>query len=244
MLSSKDITKIGQQLKKAGIADWKLIVQNMRSARQAAIYLDKKYNVKVSSADVVNFARQSTKRIFEADAREELAKIGTYHDPKSGLTFTGEQYIQARKTLNWYNNKAKMYNEYHKDEIAAGKMSPLPIKKWTLGPKDTQEGAEKWLAKLHKNYSRENYKTRRERYIDNVMLAIWRCFSAADYDLIEGFVREKLLQYVPKEVGNIEGHEMITTVYLDQRSSIDKLMRWLGQQCYQEWVDYKQQIGW
>lgn len=244
MLSSKDITKIGQQLKKAGVANWKQIVQNMRSARQAAIYLEKKYNVKVSSADVVNFAKQSTKRIFEADAREELAKIGTYYDPKSGHTFSGEQYIRARKTLNWYNQKAKMYNEYHKDEIAAGKMSPLPIKKWTLSKKDTKDQANAWLEKLQLNYSRETYKTRRERYIDNVMFAIWRCFSAADYDLIEEFVRDKLLQYVPKEVGNIEGHEMITTVYLDQRSSIDKLMRWLGQKCFQEWVDYKQKIGW
>ena len=244
MISSKDITKIGQQLKKAGVANWKQIVSNMRTARQAALYLDRKYNVKVSSADVINFAKQSTKRIYEAGAREELAKIGTYYDPKSGLTFTGEQYIQARRTLNWYNHKAKMYNEYHKSDIIIGKKNPMPLKKWTLTKQDTPEIAQGWLKMLEEHYSRENYKQRRENYIRNMMLAIWRAFNALDYDMIKGFVESKLYQYVPKEVGNIEGHEKIITVYLDQRSSIDSLMKWLGPQPYQEWVDYKQQIGW
>ena len=244
MLSSKQITKIGQDLKKAGVENWKLIVQNMRSARQAALYLENKYNIKVLTSDVVKFAKSSKQRVFEADAREFLAMVGSYTDPNSGLTISGIDYIKARKTLNWYNQKAKAYNEYYNNDIITGKKNPMPIKKWTLTKQDTPEIAQGWLKMLEEHYSRENYKQRRENYIRNMMLAIWRAFNALDYDMIKGFVEAKLYQYVPKEVGNIEGHEKIMTVYLDQRSSIDSLMKWLGPQPYQEWVDYKQQIGW
>lgn len=170
-------------------------------------------------------------------AIREMATI----DINENVVFNYADYMQAKENIRNFNLGSQAFNALHRAEIASGERRKHPIKRWSIGAKDTQETANEWLQGVLTKYSsREQFfAEERTMYITNLMKSVEDSVKGLPLQLqneTKAFINDMLNKYMPTHNAK---HFDIEFMYEPKKviETYDDLAVWLG--FTEEWNEFK-----
>ena len=176
----------------------------------------------------------------QKDVRRALRTMAQI-DVTDNVTFNYQDYMQAKENIRNFNLGSQAFNALHRAEIASGERRKDPIKRWSIGAKDTQETANEWLQGVLTKYSsREQFfAEERTMYITNLMKSVEDSVKGLPLQLqneTKAFINDMLNKYMPSHNAK---HFDIEFMYEPKKviETYDDLAVWLG--FTEEWNEFK-----
>lgn len=176
----------------------------------------------------------------QKDIRQAVREMATI-DINENVVFNYADYMKAKENIRNFNLGSQAFNALHRAEIASGERRKDPIKRWSIGAKDTQETANEWLQGVLTKYSsREQFfAEERTMYITNLMKSVEDSVKGLPLKLqneTKAFINDMLNKYMPAHNAK---HFDIEFMYEPKKviETYDDLAVWLG--FTEEWNEFK-----